>query len=239
MPVDLPDYSSVIYRPDDVLTGSPWSYSSGTNTKTFPIPVGSHIVAVLLPGYTTVSNLLVTGSTSTVQYINAYPNDSIVPRPFYGIVSSAVDTSITVKITASSSGTAYLTTIHDPVAVAIAQADAQPWQSANLPPVPISFGYPGNGGTSVVITAPAAPQSVWLHSFSYRWNVVTANSFGIWQTTGGLEICADPGANDLTQRPYEGHGTKLPVATGLEFVGQGAAAVNSCFAQGMITYSVY
>lgn len=239
MAVDLPDYSSAIYRPDDVLAGSPWTYGSTGGTKTFAVTTGTHIISVLVPDYTHVSSLVMTGSTSTVTYLRAYPNDSIVPRPFYAIVESAVDTQVSITVVASQASTLYISGVHDPVAIAIAQADAQPWQSPNLPPVPISFGYPGSGGTSTVITAPTAPQSVWIHSFSYRWNVVTANSFGIWQSSGGLEICADPGANDLTQRPYEGHGTKLPVGTGLQFVGQGSAAVNSCFAQGMVTYSVY
>lgn len=236
---DLPDWAIQIIRPDDVPAGSPWTYGSAGGTKNFTIAKGSHILCVMVSDFTHVSEILMTGGTSTVEYLRARPFTSIVPRPYYAIVTSAVDVSVTLTVTASQAGTIYLANVHDPVAVAIAQQEAQPWQAPNIPPAPLSFGYPGAAASSIVIPAPAAPLSVWLHSLSYRWNTVTANTFGIWQTTGGLEIIADPGANDLTQRPYEFHGAKLPVAVGLEFTGQGAAAASSAFIQGSVAYAVY
>lgn len=239
MPNDVPDWTTQVIRPDVTPSGSPWAYSSGTSMMSFAISRGVHVLAVLVPDFTHVSSLLVKGVTSGVTYLQSYPNDSIVPRPFYAVVAPEVDSFVSVSIVASAGNTLYVTNVADPIAVAIAQADAQPWQAPNLPPVPISFGYPGAAGNAVVIPAPAAPQSIWLHGMTYRWNIVTANSFGAWFTTGGLEIWADPGANDLTQRSVDYRGTKLPVATGLEFTGQGGAAVNSCFAQGTISYSVY
>lgn len=239
MPNDVPDWSTQIIRPDTVPSGAPWAYGTGTSTKNFTILKGTHVFTLVIPDFSHVSLVTVTGASTGQTYLKEYPILDILPRPYYMIVSSEIEPNVTVSITASAGATLYAASVGDVPAVAIAQAEALPWQAANQPPQPVNIPYTGAGGTAVILPAPAAPRSLWLHSMSLNWSVVAANTNGIFETTAGNPLINDVGATELSQRTFEFHGGKLPSGDGLQFLGVGAAAASASTILGTLNYSVF
>lgn len=237
---DVPDWSVQVIRPDTLPADAPWVFGVGAVSQSFPVLKGSHVFTIVIPHYQNVSILNVTGDTTGQLYLTAYPDTAILPRPYYLIISSEIDSSVTVKMTTTGTGTLYAASVGDVPAVAIAQAEALPWQAANLPPGPMPFGYPGAAGVVTIIAAPATTdESIWLHSISYNWSPVAASTNGKFQDGAGNEIIADTGATDLTQRRHELHGAKLTNGKSLQFVGVGAGAVNASFVSGTVVYSIF
>lgn len=236
---DVPDWSTQIIRPDTIPAGSPWPYPTGTTIKNFPVLKGSHVFTVVVPDSTNVSFVQVIGHTSGITYLTAYPPTDYLHRPYYLIVSSEIDATLDVSVTATVSGTLYAASVGDVPAVAIAQQSALPWQAPNRTPAMIAMGYPGSGAATVVLASPGAGKSLWLHSMTYRWTSVAGNCFGKWQSTGGTDMIWEAGATMLDPVYYSLHGVQLPQNEGFQFLGQGSGAVNASFLQGTIVYSVF
>lgn len=236
---DVPDWSTQIIRPDTTPSGSPWTYGATGGSQNFTILKGSHVFTVVVPDFSHVSLVTVTGVTSGQVYLKAYPIQDILPRPYYVIISSEIDSSVTVAVTATASATLYAASVGDVPAVAIAQQEALPWQASNQPPAPVNLPYPGAAGTVLLIAAPSSPKSLWLHSISLNWSVVAANTNCTFETTAGNPLIQDVGATELSQRYYSFHGCKLPSGEGVQLLGVGAAAASASTLLGSITYSAY
>ena len=239
MPIDLPDYSQAVFRPDDVLAGSPHAYPSGISTQAFTVPVGVHVISIVLPGYRTMNSLFVVGATSGIDYLGAFPAGDIVNQIFYAIVSPSADPVVNIQFDASAPGMAYLAGVHDTVAVAVQPVTAAPWQTPNEPPVELSFGAPGAGGLVSLIAAPAGGGAIFLHSLAYIWTNVVASSNGAFELDNGMGIYADTAQADISPRFMDFRGQQLAAGHGLRWHQFGSAAVSSTFIQGSLTYSIF
>ncbi|HEX3513863.1 MAG TPA: hypothetical protein VHT26_07680 [Trebonia sp.] len=239
MPLDVPDWSTQIIRPDTVPAGAPKVLTAGTTITPFTVLKGSHVVTVVVSNYSSTSFIQVIGATSNVTYLEAYPNVDGLPRPYYLLISTEIDAVINVSVTCSATITLYVASVGDVPAVAVAQAPAQPWQAPNRTPGLIAMGYPGSGVSTTVLASPGAGKSLWLHSMTLRWTAVVANCFGKWQDTAGTDMIWEPGATTLDSLFYDFKGTELAQNVGFRFLGQGSAAANASFLQGTIVYSVF
>lgn len=239
MPIDLPDYSTAVFRPDDVLAGSPHSYSSGVTTQDFTVPVGVHVISIVLPGYRTMNSLFVVGKTSGIDYLGAFPAGDIVNQIFYAIVSPSADPVVTVQFDASAPGVAYLAGVHDTVAVAVQPVTAAPWQTPNEQPVPLTFGNPGPSGIVTILSAPAGGGAIFLHTLAYIWTTLAANTFGAFTLDNGTEIYADNPGADISPRSIDFRGQQLTPGHGIQWRQLGSAAASATFIQGTLTYSIF
>jgi len=238
MPNDQPDWTSVVARPQVQLSGSPWAYLATTQTKTFVLSADTSIIGILLPGYLSVTTLTVTGHTSGTVYTTLNPSQVRFPDVFYTLVQSGVDTSVDVTITATSTGTAYVSSIPDPVAAAQIIQNPAPWQAPNQLPAQLNFANPGQNNSATIIAAPSGSQSIWLHSMSWLWTVQSTSMQGIFQDSGGTQFC-DDGAFLSGSRAYmDFKGARLDPGTAFVFKQFSATAASTTFCFGGVTYSV-
>lgn len=238
MPNDQPDWTSVVARPQVQLAGSPWAYGATTQSKNFVLAADTSILGILLPGYLQVTTLTVTGHTSGTVYLTLNPSAVRFPDVFYTLIQSAVDMSVDITITAGSSGTAYISSIPDPVAQAQIIQNPAPWQAPNQLPAQLNFANPGNGNSVTIIAAPSGSQSLWIHSMSWMWTVQATNVQGIFQDSGGTQFL-DDGAFVAGSRGYmDFKGARLDPGTGFVFKQFSAGAASTTFCFGGVTYSV-
>lgn len=236
---DVPDWSTQIIRPDTVPAGSPATITAGTTITPFTVLKGSHVVTIVVSSYSSVSFIQVIGATSGVTYLQAYPSVDGLPRPYYLLISTEIDAVINVSVTCSATITLYVTSVGDVPAVAVAQQPALPWQAPNRVPGLIAFGYPGASASVTILATPGAGKSLWIHKIQGRWTSVVANTFGKFQTSASGDLVWEPGATMINPIEYDFGGAELPQNTGLIFLGQGSAAANASFFQGMVTYSIF
>lgn len=236
---DMPDWTAVVARPQTQLAGSPWSYAATTNTKSFTVAPDCSIVSVLLANPLGVSALSIVGGVSGATYLNVNPSLNNVNLYYPSIINSAVDTTVTITITASAPGTAYVSSIPDPIAAVALATEPLPWQAANKPLLTLDFGNPGLNNTVTLIANPPVGQAVYLHSMQWLWSVANTQCFGVWQQVGGLELGADNAGGSISPRFMEFHGVKLTSGAGLQFLQKGSLAAGSSFCNGWLAYSVY
>lgn len=239
MPNDQPDWTSVVARPQTQLAGSPYTVASGTDTRTFTLAPDTSIILILIPSFFNVTDLQVHGVTSGFTYIKAQP-DLTSYHPYYtGVISSAVDSQISITISVGSSTTVYVSSVPDAVATLTMPNQPAPWEAPNQPAQKVDFGNPGQNNVTTLIAAPINAQSIWLHTLAYKWNAAPANAFGVWQTSDGKEIGADavPSAGGWQFTDFKG--VKLGAGFSFGFKQTSTAAAGSFFAQGFCTYSIY
>jgi len=236
---DLPDWATVIARPDTILTGSPMAYVSGSTSGTFAMPTGVHLLSIVLPGFANITNILVTGTSTGVRYFEESPNENIYQAQYYVLIPAGADTSVTVTISAGAPGNAYLTGVSDTVAVAALPQNPAPWEAPNRPPVKVVFANPGSGATVTIIPAQPNSQSIWLHSFEWTWTAVAANVFGNWQDSTPVVIGSDTAAVTASPRFMDWKGAKLTAGASFQFIQTGSAAANTASCLGTLTYSAF
>lgn len=239
MTVDLPDFSSAVYRPDDVLAGSPHAYPIGISTHDFTVPVGVHVISIVLPAYKTMNSLFVIGKDSGIDYLGAFPAGDIVNQIYYAIVSPTADPIVTVQFDSSTTGTAYLAGVHDPIATAILPVTPAPWQTPNQQPLALSFGAPGGGSAVTLLSAPAGGGAIFLHTLAYVWTNTVASSNGAFTLDSGTGIYEDTAQADISPRSIDFRGQQLTAGHGLKWNQYGSAAASSTFCLGTLTYSIY
>ncbi len=238
-PNDLPDWTSVVARPQTQLAGSPWNYAIGNNVKTFTLAADTSILGILLPNFFNLSQLQVVGHTSGLTYLEADPTVQIW-RQFYTIpIMSGIDNAVDITIFAGTASTAYICSIPDSVAVVALADNPAPWQSANVPPVTIDFANPGQNNTVTVITAPTNSRSLWLHGAYWSWSVAAATANGIWQVSTPTEIGADSPVAAGAARFMDWRGAKLAGGQSLQWKQLGAAASGTTSCYGSISYAVF
>lgn len=238
MPNDQPDWTSVVARPQVQLAGSPWAYGATTQTQNFVLSADTSIIGILLPGYLTVTVTTVTGHVSGTVYQTLNPSQVRFPDVFYTLVQSGVDTSVDITITASATGTAYVSSIPDPVAAAQIIQNPAPWQAPNQLPAQLNFANPGNLATATIIAAPSGSQSIWLHTMSWQWTTADSSMHGIFQDSGGTQFLDDGSFVAGTRAYMDFKGARLDPGTSFVFKQFTATAANSTFCFGGVTYSV-
>lgn len=236
---DLPDWASTVYQPDVAITGSPISYIAGFTTKTLAVPSGVHILNVVLPGFPNISLITVAGATSGVTYLAETPNENIFQKQYFVLIPQLVDTSVVVDITAGAPGTAYVSGMLAPLAVAQLAQNPAPWQAPNRPPLGFSFANPGAGNSVVILGAPINSMSIWLHSMSWTWTVAGATGGGNFQDSNGVIALKDVPITAGQARYQDFKGAKLSGGFDYQFTQVGALAANMTFCEGSVTYSVF
>lgn len=238
-PNDLPDWATVVARPDTILPGSPMSYGVGQTVVTFNIPTGVHILSVVLPQFFNVSSIVVAGVTTGVAYYADTPNENIFQAQYYMLIPAGADTAVTVTIVAGVAGTAYVTGVSDNVAVAALPQNPAPWEAPNRPPLKVVFANPGQNLTATIIPAQTNGRSIWLHSFMWMWTTTNGGLFGNWQDSAPTVIGSDTAAVTAAPRNTDWKGAKLTEGASFQFIQTGAAAASTANCLGTITYSVY
>lgn len=229
----------MVARPQTQLTGSPYTITSGTDTRSFTLAPDTSIIMILIPNFFNVTSLQVHGGTSGFTYLKASP-DLTSYHPYYtAVISTAVDPTISITISVGSSTTIYVSSIPDPVATLTMPNQPAPWEAPNQPPLKVDFGNPGSGVATTIISAPSNAQSIYLHCFEWMWNAAPANAFGIWQDDTGLEIGADAVPQILASRFMDWKGAKMAGGHAFQYKQTSSAAANSYFCQGTICYSIY
>lgn len=236
---DLPDWSSTVYQPDVPITGSPITYIAGFTTVTLAVPSGVHILNVVLPGFPNISLITVTGASSGVTYLAEVPNENIFQKQYFVLIPQLVDTSVVVDITAGAGGTAYVSGMLAPVAVAALPQNPAPWQAPNRPPVAFTFANPGQNLTATIISAPINSMSIWLHGMTWTWSAAAAALHGNFQDSSGLRACYDVAAAQGAGRFQDFGGSKLSPGDAFQYFQDGSAAVGTAQCYGSIAYSVF
>lgn len=239
MPNDLPDWTSVVARPQTQLAGSPWVYPSGDHTKTFTLAADTSIVCVLLPAFSTVTQLFIRGVTSGFTYLKAAPFNTSFHPYYTAVINSAVDSQVTVEINGTPGNTAYISSIPDPVAQITLPNQPAPWEAPTMTPAPIDFANPGPGNTVTVIAAPNNAQSIWLHGMQWVYTGATAGTDGQWQDSNGTEISADSVTLNSGPRFHDFKGAKMAGGFAFQYKQIGAAAAGTYNIRGNVCYSVY
>ena len=236
---DLPDWATVVARPDTIISGSPTLYSPGGFSDTFTMPTGVHILSIVLQDWPDVTGLLVQGANTGVVYLNINPSQSSYQHQYYALIPSGADTQVTVTVTASVAGNMWLTGVSDTVAVAVLPQDPTPWQAPNQPPMKFGFTNPATNGTAAVIAAPGLGKSIYLHTMLWYWVTVAANVSGEFEQTSGTFIV--PSYAVVAGQPYyvDFKGAKLAPDSGIQFLATGTAAAGAALLAGSVTYSVY
>lgn len=236
---DIPDWSNSVYQPDVPVSPSTIAYVNGSVSVTVTIPNGVHILSIVLPGFPNVGLLTVQGVQSGAHYLSEAPQFSIYTDQYYCFVPQLVDTQVTVTINAGAAGTAYLSGILAPIAVAAMPQNPAPWQAPNRPPLGFSFSNPGAGNAVTILAAPINAQSIWLHSMSWIWTVAGATGGGNFQDTSGQIALKDVPVVAGQARFQDFKGAKMTGGDAFEFLQVGALAAGTTFFEGSITYSVY
>ena len=238
-PNDQPDYTAVVARPQTQLAGSPYTIGAGTDTRSFTLAPDTSIIMLLIPSFFNVTSLQVHGVTSGFTYLKAAP-DLTSYHPYYpAVISTAVDSQISITISVGATTTIYVSSIPDPVASIVLPNQPAPWESPNQPPRTVDFGNPGAAATSTIIPAPTNAQSIYLHTMEWVWNTTSATLNGVWQDDTGLEIGAEDITTSTNPRFMDWKGAKMAGGHALQFKQNGALAAGSVFCNGTITYSVY
>lgn len=239
MPNDQPDYTSVVARPQTQLAGSPWAYPSGTTTLTFTLAPDTSVICILLPAFPTITSLQVHGHTSTFTYVKAQPILTSFHPYYVAVINSAVDPQIDVTIATGTAGTAYVSSIPDPVASIVLPNQPAPWESPNQPVAKMDFGNPGSAAFQTIVPAPSNAQSIYLHSMQWEWNISTlTDAFGFFRTDDATEILAD-NPSMAGPRYIDFKGAKLAGGKAFQWWQAGAHAANGIFMTGALTYSIY
>lgn len=236
---DLPDWSNTTFQLDIPLPGSPISYINGTKSVTFTVPTGVHLLSVVLPTPGDVDFINVKGSTTQARYMQGNPSSENYTDVYYAFIPYTVDASVVVNIVAHTAGTAYVSGVTAPLAVAALPQNPAAWQGPNQRPTGVSFGNPGASAAATILPVRTDGLSYWLHSFEWIWNSTPANCYGQFQSTAGTVIGYDAAVGAGTPRYMNFGGATLEQNAGFEFVQTGSAAANSGFVQGSLTYSVY
>lgn len=236
---DLPDWATVIARPDTILTGSPMAYINGFTQATFTMPTGVHILSIVLPGFPNITEITVSGVQTGTTYYGETPNQNIYQPQYYVLIPEGADTQIEITISSGAPGLAYITGVSDTVAVASIPQNPAPWQAPNRPPLKVVFSNPGSGGTSIVIPAQTNARSIWLHTFYWQWTATNGGLFGNWQDATPVVIGSDTAAVTAAPRFMDWRGAKLSAGEAFEFNQTGGAAAGTASCLGSITYSVY
>lgn len=235
---DLPDWTRVVARPADQLSGSPWSYGTGGASKTFTLSSDCHAIGLLLPGYQSISSLTVVGATSGVQYVAAdfsftnYGGAQWIP------VQPAVDSQVIVSITAGIAGTAYVSQIHDPSAVAVVEQFPAPWTTPNRHPASIKFANPGQNNSVNILAAPGTNLRIFLHCLQWMWETANTAAGGFWEDTNGGTRGGDSAAQAGASRTLNLNGAELPPNTGLQWTQTGTLAAGTIFCYGSVVYGI-
>lgn len=229
----------MVARPQTQLTGSPWAYSSGGATKTFILASNTSILGILLPGFATVSELKVTGVTSSVVYLDINPETQAFQQFYYTPVMDAVDTQVTVSISASSGATAYVASIPDPVGVLSLPANPPPWQAPNQFARKFSFTNPGAGNTRTIVPNGFGGRTLYLHTAVWVYSAVVVGSTGTFQDSAGTDILADDATLSGVPRFMDFKGTPITAGAELDYHQSGAAAVGTYTISGSFTYAVF
>lgn len=236
---DLPDWSNTVYQLDTNLTGSPINYVNGTQTVTFTVPTGVHLLSITLPTPGDVTFLLVSGNTTNARYLQVNPQLSSFATTYYVFIPYLVDQQVKVQVNATGSGQAFVNGVSAPLAVADLPQNPAPWQAPTFPSNPISFANPGPGGTAVVLTAPGVGVQLWLHSMWWAWTVASLTMTGTWGDSAGLVVGNDVAVTAGTPRYMDFKGAKINENAAFQFKQIGAAAANTTTCFGSVTYSVY
>lgn len=236
---DLPDWATVTASPDVPLTGSPMAYINGFTSVTFAIPTGVHLLSIVLPGYLNISEIDVVGITTGVTYFTETPLRNAYQHQYYVLIPSGADSSVSVRITASAAGTAYITGVTDTVAVAALPQNPAPWQAANVRPLSLSFANPGLSGVVAILGGQGGNRSIWLHSMTFLWDVASLSMGGQFTDTSGVQFLATEAVTAGAVTHVEFHGAKLDPNVGIQFVQGGSSAAGTTNCRGTLVYSVY
>ena len=209
MPNDIPDWASTVYQLDQALTGSPMAYANGTTSVTFTVPTGIHLLSITLPAQGNVGLLQVKGVTTGARYLSIDPQLENFATTYYCFIPYLVDSQVTVTITASGTGSAYVNGVSAPIAVADLPQNAAAWQAPTYPANPISFDNPGPGNTFTILNPPGDGFQLWLHSMWWVWSVASTTTVGDFQDTAGLVIGWDSPITAGTPRYMDHKGAKL------------------------------
>ncbi len=236
---DLPDWASTVYQPDVPLAGSPMAFIAGFTTQNFAVPNGVHIINIVLPTFFNVSALTVAGVTSGNTYLQEKPNQDIFRHDYWVIIPGSVDTTVTIDITSGSPGTAYVSGVLAPIAVAALPQNPAPWQAPNTKPSGFTFANPGAGNTVVIVAAPPSGESLWLHDLSFFWSVAMPTANGHFQDGAGQIVMEDAPLTVGGHRYMHYGGVKLSGSQSFLFKQAGAAAAGTTTCYGAISYAMY
>lgn len=235
---DLPDWASVVARPDTILPGSPVLYNTGSTSTDFTMPTGVHILSIVLQDYPDVTELSVVGVETGVPYLDVNPSTATYQHQYYVLIPAGADTKVQVTTVASVPGNMWVTGVSDTVAVAVLPQNPGPWQAPTSPSAGLSFGNPGPGASVTLIPAPTGNRSIWLHSMWWLWSAASANIVGAFQDTGSVIVGEDIAVTAGIPRYMDHKGLRLGPSQAFIFKQSGAAALNTAFCFGGVTYSV-
>lgn len=239
MPNDTPDWSTTVYQLDTNLSGSPVAYVTGTVTHTFTVPTGIHLLSITLPNNGNVTQLSVTGGTTSARYLSIVPQLASTTTTYYVFVPYLVDPTVVVSITATGTGSAYVNGVSAPIAVAELPQNPAPWQAPTYPANPISFDNPGVGASATILNAPGSAFQLYLHSMWWTWTVASPTTVGHFGDSGGLIIGYDSPLTLGVPRYMDHKGAKLNNDAAFEFTQTAGAAAGTTHCYGSIAYSVY
>lgn len=236
---DLPDWAQVVAQPDTILPGSPTLYNSGSTSSTWGLPTGVHMLSIVLQDYPDVTSLTVVGETTGVPYLDINPSTQTYQHNFYALIPGGAETEVTITTVASAAGRMWVTGISSPLAVATLPQNPAPWQAPTGPGAFMSFGNPGSGNSATIIAAPTGNRSIWLHSMWWSWSVASSTVIGTFQDGDGVDVGADIAVTAGIPRYADFKGQRLAPDSAFIFKQSGAAAANTSFCFGGVTYSVY
>lgn len=239
MPNDIPDWSNTVYQLDTNLAGSPLAYINGTVSHTFSVPTGVHLLSITLPNNGNVTLLTVAGGTTSARYLSINPQLASTTTTYYVFIPYLVDPTVTVSITATGTGSAYVNGVSAPIAVAELAQNPAPWQAPTYPANPITFDNPGAGNSFTILNAPGVGFQLYLHSMWWTWTATAAAMIGHFGDSAGLIIGWDEAISAGAPRYMDHKGAKLNDNAGFQFTQTGAAVAGTTHCYGSVTYSVY
>lgn len=239
MPNDQQDWTSVVARPQTQLAGSPWTYNTGGDSKTFTLAPNTSIVGILLPSYNSVSFLSVTGSTSAITYLKVNPSASLYQQYYYVPIVDAVDTQVLVIVTGTLSAKAYVVSVPDPVGVLSIPAVPPPWQAPNQPPLGFKLSNPGPLTNINILPVPPLFTGYYLHSAVWEYSGVAAGQTAVWEDSNGVAFLFDDATTAGGPRFMDFKGAAMAQNQPLIYRQVGAAVAGTYTVSGSITYSVF